>query len=119
MVGLLAAINPAAAQQPRSILMLNSYRVGYPWTDETTRGLQAGLKDIPQEWELFVEFMDLRRHPDREEFESYIRKRYASKRIDIVIAADDEALEFVLDTRAELFPKSQFVFCGVDNRSLL
>ena len=43
----------------------------------------------------------------------YIRRKYRGRRIDVVIAIADPALQFVLDHRDELFPDAPIVYSGV------
>ena len=42
----LTAPAPARAQpvEPHGVLLINSYNLGYEWTDELTRGLRTGLE---------------------------------------------------------------------------
>ena len=58
----LAIAAPAWAQaEPRGVLLINSYNLGYEWTDELTRGVRAGLEGHGPPIELSVEFLDARR----------------------------------------------------------
>jgi hypothetical protein len=62
----LAIVAPARAQapQPRGVLMINSYNLGYEWSDDLTRGVRAGLEGHGVPIELSVEFLDARRRGD-------------------------------------------------------
>ena len=46
---------------PRGVLLINSYNLGYEWTDELTRGVRAGLDGHGTPIDLSVEFLDARR----------------------------------------------------------
>ncbi len=43
----------------------------------------------------------------------YIRRKYRSRHIDVVIAMTNDALQFVLEHRDELFPDAPIVFAGI------
>ncbi len=43
----------------------------------------------------------------------YIRRKYRSRHIDLVIAITNDSLRFVLDHRGELFPDAPIVFAGI------
>ena len=58
----LAVPAPAWPQAPpRGVLLINSYNLGYEWTDELTRGVRAGLEGHGTPIDLSVEFLDARR----------------------------------------------------------
>ncbi|MDR0501952.1 MAG: response regulator [Treponema sp.] len=48
-------------------------------------------------------------------YSDMIRAEYITKNIDLVIASDDEALQFALDNYYTLFTRVPVVFCGVSN----
>ncbi len=102
----------------KNVLILNSYRVGYEWTDDQVRGIQAALKDEPYETELWVEYMDAVRFSGAGHLENLKRlysQKYLDKKFDLVITTDDAALSFLLAHRAELFGNAPVVFCGVND----
>jgi signal transduction histidine kinase/CheY-like chemotaxis protein len=109
---LFAAVSLAA---PKNILILHSYRVGYDWTDELSRGLRTGFEDAG-DYTLWFEFLDARRNAYPANVDQ-IRQRlaldHASRKFDLIIAADDEALDFVASRAPTLFPAPPVVFCGV------
>ncbi|WP_460031322.1 PAS domain S-box protein [Megalodesulfovibrio paquesii] len=71
---------------------------------------------------LDVEFMDCKRFYTADTFprfqEMLQKKLQALPPYQLVIVADDDALRFALDTRAQLFPDLPLVFFGVNNQTL-
>ena len=117
---ILAAAVPARAQEkPRGVLMINSYNVGYGWTDELTRGVRSGLERQGIPLDISVEFLDARRRGEElfPQMRTLIAARYPPGNIAVIIAADDPALKFLLDN-PELLPGVPVVYCGVSNDGL-
>jgi PAS domain S-box-containing protein len=104
---------PSAAA---SVLLLNSYHKGLAWTDKVTLGVETVLSDQ----DIFVEYMDTKRHSD-DLYLTLLRNlfynKYQATRPDVVISSDDHALSFLLDNRDFLFPGTPIVFCGVNDYS--
>src|SRR4051812_14203789 len=48
----------------------------------------------------------------------YLRKKYAGRRVDLVIAVLASGFDFALAHRADLFPGAPVVFCAVDEREV-
>jgi diguanylate cyclase (GGDEF)-like protein/PAS domain S-box-containing protein len=114
-VFLLLPARPCAAE---NILILHSYHRGYPWTDDVKAGMEEILKQHIPEAELFVENMDTKRHPPEQIFErlrSFLSDKYAGTIFDVILCSDDNALDFLLKYRNELFPKIPVVFCGIND----
>lgn len=112
------AIEPEPSVDPAlpSVLLLNSYHNGYKWTDGLVKGVRSVLHDV----DLIVEYMDTKRNTRPEYLEAlrdFLKKKYAGVRIDVIVSADDRALEFLRAYRDELFPGVPVVFCGVNYAS--
>jgi signal transduction histidine kinase/CheY-like chemotaxis protein len=121
----LAEVVPARAQAPApapppGVLLIHSYNVGYEWTDELTRGVRAGLDGYGSPIDLSVEFLDARRRGEElfPQMRALIEERYAATRPAVIVAADDPALQFLLDHAPDLLPSVPVVYCGVSNESL-
>jgi signal transduction histidine kinase/ABC-type uncharacterized transport system substrate-binding protein len=71
--------------------------------------------------DFYTESMDLSRfqHKGYQQLlrETY-RRKYAGKKIDLIIAAMGPSLDFLLQYGREIFPGIPIVFCGVDRREL-
>ncbi|MDR7868955.1 MAG: ABC transporter substrate binding protein [Sporomusaceae bacterium] len=115
----LAVLQPAAAEQapsPPTVLILNSYNKGLPWTDEQTDGIISVLRDSGADPIFYVEYIDWKNNPTPENLRltyELLKTKYAHKKIDIVMATDDMAVIFTLQHRRELFSDAPLVFSGV------
>jgi diguanylate cyclase (GGDEF)-like protein/PAS domain S-box-containing protein len=109
---------PVGAGAAQNILILHSYHRGYEWTDNVKLGMESVLKREAPDAELFVENMDTKRNDPAHifpELRRFLLAKYAGKKFDIILASDDNALDFLLNWRDELFPGAPVVFCGINN----
>ncbi len=125
LLALLVLLGPAAsalaaaadAATGKRVLVLHSYYKGYKWTDDENRGISAALEPALGVENVFVEYMDTKRFFE-ERFVSQLpeayRRKYLDHRIDLIVATDDRALEFLVEHRDEVFPGTPVVFCGVN-----
>jgi hypothetical protein len=90
--------------EPRGVLMINAYNLGYEWTDELIRGLRAGLDAHGAPIDLSVEFLDTRRRGEAlfSQARTLIEANYSQENVRVIVAADDAALKFLLDFAPEL-----------------
>ena len=110
----------AASAAPKEILILHSYRVGYDWTDEVSRGIRTAFGEAG-EYNLWFEFLDARRerYPEnavrvREE----LARKYGQRKIDLIMASDDEAVDFLARRSGGLFASTPVVFCGLSEMGM-
>jgi len=109
-------VQAACAQDKKRVLVLHSYHKGLAWTDEEDLGVTSVLKQLPQV-EVFTEYMDTKRIPsadDESRLLELLTRKYSRIPIDVVIASDDDAFQFMLSRRERLFPAAPVVFCGVN-----
>ena len=103
---------------PRQLLVLHSYNQGYKWTDEITRGIEAALRGRAQAVKVHYEYMDTKRVADPAYFnllyETY-KYKFAKSPFDAIISSDNDAFNFLLAYRDDLFPGTPVVFCGVND----
>ncbi len=104
------------ALEPVPVLVLHSYHAEYPWTAR----IQAGLKSVfePAGVETVVEYMDTKRVDGpayRQSLCETYRIKYGNRRPRLLLTTDDNALQFALDCRENLFPDIPLVFCGVND----
>ncbi len=109
----------ASHAKPR-ILILHSYHKGYEWTDRVMEGMESLVQKEAPDAELFVEYMDTKRHAPETIFPELYRlyaQKYGDreKQFDVILCADDNALDFLLAFRDELFPSVPVVFCGIND----
>jgi signal transduction histidine kinase len=122
--GLVAAVGrPAiAATENSTVLLLYSNGRLLPGNVEADRGLHQTVRaPADRPLMLFYEFLDAPRFGG-EAYEdlvaAYLRGKYASRPPRVVIAAQQEALSFLLRHRAELFAHVPVVHAGIDRRML-
>ena len=105
----------------KNILLLNSYSSTFDWTREQTSVIINTLEEQPNT-KLFVEYMDTKVFKLTREYEKtlyqYYTKKYKNYNIDIVIVTDDNALEFIMKYKDNLFKNSKIFFSGINNLSL-
>ncbi len=104
----------------RQVLLLHSYHKGMTWADDITEGVEALLNPTDTSAELTVEYMDTKRIFDDTHYENLrqlYQHKFAPDTFDIIITADDNALDFILRYRDTLFPGVPVVFCGVNRYS--
>ncbi|MBU1168695.1 MAG: diguanylate cyclase [Proteobacteria bacterium] len=102
----------------KNILILHSYHQGLEWTDSITQGIQSVFKQDDSNFDIHFEYLDTKRHPD----EAYMEKLVALFRLksvgednDVIIVADNNALDFIQKYRDDLYPHVPVVFCGINN----
>jgi PAS domain S-box-containing protein len=107
----------ASDDTPRNALILHAYHVGYAWTDNIQEGILSVLEE-EDGLNLFVEHMDTKRSMS----DAYLQRlsdiyaeKYADVDLDVIISSDDNALNFLLARRDELFTGVPIVFCGINN----
>ncbi len=107
----------AAHADTKRVLVLNSYHEGYHWTDRIMSGIHS-VFDAQEDVELFINYMDAKRVSDETHnrlLRDLYRHEYRSQRMDVIIATDDHALDFLLQYRDELFPGVPVVFNGIND----
>ncbi len=101
----------------QKVLVVNSYHPGYTWSDDIMLGIRDEFGKH-QGIELIIEHLDTKRHFEKSYFrqvEELFRHKYRSNNIDIIITSDDNALDFILSIRKELFPDIPLVVCRIDH----
>ena len=113
-----AALAQDSPQERRAstVLVLHSYHPGYEWTDNVQRGAAEALARLAPEASVFVEYMDTQRIAPEHAFPylaAYLGAKYATLHPRVVLASDDNALDFLLAHGDTLFPGAAVIFCGV------
>jgi PAS domain S-box-containing protein len=115
--GELVAQATATDRPSPQILILHSYHVGYVWSDDITEGIRSTFRESGLVVHPHLEYLDVRRHPGPEHLpllHDYYKQKFKDLRFDVIICADNAALEFLLKYHEELFPQTPVVFCGVE-----
>ncbi len=98
----------------KNVLYLNSYHKGFLWSDEITRGIEDVLKE---EVNLHIEYMDSKRQYHEEYkniFKELLAEKHKKHNYDLVITSDDNAFDFILDYKLEIFGDIPHVFSGTN-----
>ncbi|EGB15390.1 multi-sensor hybrid histidine kinase [Pseudodesulfovibrio mercurii] len=114
---LLAPVGGQASER-KQILLLNSYHQGFTWTDEVCRGLTDVLRPRETGIVLHVEYMDTKRVEFNDHYEEQLKNVYAHKymgvKLDLILATDNAAYEFLRRHHDELFSGIPVIFGGVN-----
>jgi PAS domain S-box-containing protein len=99
------------------VLLLQSYAEGTAWVQHLTDGVLSVLsrsRDFSFTYRFeYMKIFD----PDPSHWAEAYRQRLGSLRFDIVICADGESLDFLVDNRTTLFAGVPIVFCNLDDWS--
>tara|TARA_R110001583_G_scaffold16561_21_gene67973 strand:+ start:48 stop:2495 length:2448 start_codon:yes stop_codon:yes gene_type:complete len=111
----ISLLTPVQAKT-NNILVLHSYHQGLQWTDNITQGIQSILPS--EENEIYYQYLDTKRNTGKKYDQSLI-EFFQSKKdntsFDLVIVADNNALQFVKKYGKTLYPNAPIVFCGINN----
>ena len=112
----------AAAQETRNVLVIFSNARLLPANIELESGLRETFaKSDDPRVELFAEFLDVPHFGGpaySDTMATYLREKYAARPPDAIVVAAEDALEFVLRHRDQLFPRTPVVHVAV-SRSYL
>ena len=107
--------NGADLSSNYNVLVVHSSYEEYPWTISMNQGIHDGFKEAPETIEFWTEYIDTKRNLDPryfDELHSLFRTKYGQRDIDLIIAVDNEAFDFVMEDRSQLFPDTPLVFVG-------
>jgi PAS domain-containing protein len=116
----LALPRAASAQETRhrQVLVLHSYHKGFKWTDDISRGIDSRLNEPGSNVRIHYEYMDTKRVAGPRYFrllhETYCLK-FRGMKFQAIIASDNDAFDFLLTHRDDLFPGTPVIFCGVND----
>jgi hypothetical protein len=114
------SLSAAPAQQsaaPKRIMVLYWYGRDWPTNEAHEQNFQAVFQSaLDGKVEYYPEYLEADRFPGDDQavvFCDYLRKKYASRPIDVLVAMADAPLRFLLKHRDDLFPKAPIVFASV------
>ncbi|WP_245874098.1 histidine kinase dimerization/phosphoacceptor domain -containing protein [Alkalispirochaeta sphaeroplastigenens] len=110
---------PAEAGAPYDILVLKSYHPLMRWGEEILQGIAREFSREAAAETLYVEFLDTKRWDPQDLFPAqadFLRSKYAGRQPELVIATDDNALNFLVRYRDQVFPEVPVLYTGI-NRS--
>ena len=101
----------------KRVLLIYSYHPSFPTSSKVMAGLKSAFgANAPV---IDIEYMDTKRLYDEtinQHFLTMTRYKLSKRQpYDVIVSADDNALDFILKHRAELFPEAAAVFLGVNN----
>lgn len=102
----------------KNALIVNSYHYGYKWTAEQMEGINTALEPEKNNIKVYVEYLGAKWANDDQYFQQLaqtFRYKYKTVSFDVIIASDNEALEFLKKYRDMMFGMSPVVFCGVND----
>lgn len=121
MLLLFSANTRSFAAESKSVWVLHSYHQGWPWTDRITEGIQSEFKPFGKEILLYFDYLDLHRASGDAltDVAEYFQRKLDSTPMDVIIASDDGALQFLDKYGDRLAPGVPIVYCGINNESQL
>ena len=102
----------------KMILCLNSYNPGYLWAENLTSGILENLSYENPDYDFYLEYMDSKNYEPALIFPDLAKlygKKFSTRKPDVIIASDNNALSFLLEYRDNLFPDVPVVFCGIND----
>ena len=107
-------------EEKLNVLFIGSYNSNFISFEDQVEGIKAGLENNVN---LRVEYMDLNGYyniENEEKFYNLLKSSFENyKRYDAIIAGDDEALEFCLKYRNDIFQDIPISFLGIQKEELL
>lgn len=109
-----------AALSSKHVLVLHSYHPGFPWADQVMAGIQEVLSGSLELIHMDVEYMDVKRHQTdintSRMLDEVLHHKLKNRAFDLVIASGNEALQYALNHRSDIFRGTHIVSCDtVDN----
>ncbi len=118
---LLCAITSAGGDKlalRKKILVLQSYSPVYPWSANVEKGIYEVFQNSKyKDAEIIIEYLDSKRIMDEVYFERMAQVfayKYAKSSCDLIIAVDDDALNFLIGKGKNFYPGVPLVFCGIN-----
>jgi PAS domain S-box-containing protein len=95
---------------------------GAPGNALADRGIRAGFgRGTREKVSIHNEYLDISRFPDagyQQNLARFLRRKYADRKVDLVIAGLASGLDFAIDHRQEMFPEAPIVFLCVDEMEI-
>jgi len=101
----------------KEILLLHSYHKGYAWSDEISTTIEEELFPY-EDIELSTVYMNTKRITTplyMEKLSSLYKEQFSKRKFDLIIASDNNAFDFAIKHKNDLFKNLPILFCGVNN----
>lgn len=107
-----------ATESPKNIFVLHSYHPGLAWTDGIMTGIQETFAGSGEQIQLHVDYLDTKRYHAPEYIEDFLEQilpyKIENQKFDLLLTSDNDAFDFALKHRNDLFQGKPIVFCGVN-----
>lgn len=106
-----------ANESVQRVLIVNSYHLGMPWTDQQVTGIRQVLDGRSQGTEIYVEHLDAKRIVDKHYLDTLgllLAQKYRGMQFDAIVSTDNDAFDFIKSYRDGLFGGIPAVFSGVN-----
>ena len=101
---------------PKAILVIYWYNKDFPGNAVFDKSFQSALNSRPAgSIEYYNEYLESNRFPGESQAETlrdYLQRKYAKRRIDVIVVAGDPTFEFIRKYRNDLFPNTPIVFAS-------
>lgn len=105
-----------AINDEKRIFILHSYNPEYKWTKDIERGIKSAFSKTDNLY-FDIEYMNCKKVNDKSYYETlynFYLKKYKNIKFDIIIASDNDSLEFMKIYHKKLFGNTPVVFCGIN-----
>ncbi|MEI6332004.1 MAG: ATP-binding protein [Pseudanabaena sp.] len=105
-------------QKEKNVLVIHSYHPELSWTEKSKAGIDQGFLKSNYKVNVYHEFLDAKRFPRliyQRLFLDYLRTKYRDTSFQLLMVADDPAMQLILKTHEEYFRELPVVFLGVNN----
>jgi PAS domain S-box-containing protein len=104
-------------EAPRRVLIIASYHPLMKWGDAIVSGIAQEFSREASAETLYVEYLDTKRFDPVLRFDDEaerIEKKYTDRQPELIIATDDNALDFLFLKRDNLFPDIPVIYTGIN-----
>jgi len=108
---------PLFALEPKEVLLVHSYEKSYKWTSDISKAIESKF-DKHKNINLTTIYMDTKRVASPRYFQKLFelyQEQFKERQFDLIIASDNDALEFLNAHIDELFPNTPVMFCAINN----
>ena len=104
--------------EKKNILLLHSYHSGMTWVENINKAVNDVFTTSKLEnYIIYTEYMDTKRHSSKEYLDSFkeiYKKKYMDTKFDIILTSDNNAFNFLIKNRDDIFGEVPVSFCGVN-----
>ncbi len=105
------------AKDKKKILILHSYHQSLKWSTDINKGINSILTNEDKQYEFYYEYMDTKRFVDKRHFENLFNlysNKYQIMNLDLIIASDHHAFNFLKKYKDSLFSDVPIIISGIN-----